>query len=237
MQILGPVRAAGIAGTPMKYKWNLEVSRAIRHPLDGEHPRLAKALGMVNLPAAFALVLANAEWVAWRFEGIIDIGDALARIEAGYAALADPRYADIPQPDEPFPAQLQDAYGPLKLARMLIPTACEYYRRRDPIVSAVALSMALLARHVCSNRVAFDKWLSAVLRNCHAHYPPSKPPSDEQGPLPRAFFEAPGHWDVAAGRALLAQFLAELDPAANPYLLSAQDLHGLGFQGTPYRLD
>lgn len=236
MQLLNAVRAAGISGAPMKYEWDLDVSREITYPLEEEHARLVYAFDMISERAAFALALANAEWVAGRFEGIIDISDALARIEAGYAAELDPRYVNLPEPAEPFPKKLQDAHGPLKLARMLISSSFGYYSRGEAAVNSEAMSMALLARHVCPKRKRFDAWLSGALRKLHVYFPDAQAPLSAQAPVPQVFFELDSDWDPVTVPQHLEAFLAGLDPTKNPYLVDAQQLKALGFRGTPYHL-
>jgi hypothetical protein len=237
MKIPTDIEAAEVAGKPLTYAWNLEVSRAIRHPLDTEHRRLANALSLLDEHACFALVLACAEWVAWRLSSIIDVDDALARIEAGYAALVDPRYAEIPLPKEPFPQVQRDAHGPLMLARILLSQALGYHAQGDRIVAAVTLSMALLARHVCPEPKAFDAWLSGALRRCHQFFPASASDVAKSPRIPPQFLDLTTTWDAGAATIAVQHFLASLDPAANPYLRSAQELRALGFAGTPYPRD
>ncbi|AET93675.1 hypothetical protein BYI23_D001650 (plasmid) [Burkholderia sp. YI23] len=224
MEILSVIRDAGIAGAPLQYEWDVEVSRSITYPLEEEHPRLARAFELISDRAALALAMASAEWVAQRFEGIIDIGDALRRIEAGYAAVIDPRLATLPTPDEPFPDELQDAHGPLKLARMIITTAFEYMKDGEGVVDE-SLSMALLARHVCPQRKKYDAWLSAVLKRAAKHYPyVEDEPPEHQSPVPREFFDLAPDWTPAHDTTELRAFLASLDPARNPYLIADEVL-------------
>ncbi|AQH03957.1 hypothetical protein A9R05_33845 (plasmid) [Burkholderia sp. KK1] len=225
MNLLNVIRHAGIAGAPLHYEWNIEVSRSITYPLEDEHPRLLRAFGLINDRAALALAMASAEWVAGRFEGIIDIGDAMARIEAGYAAVIDERLATLPKPSEPFPDDLQDAHGPLKLARMLISDTFGYFLKRSEGVVHASLSMALLARLVCPQPDAFDAWLSAALKRCHQHFPYVKgQPPEQQRPVPREFFDLAPDWTPAHATTELRAFLASLDPARNPYLIADEVL-------------
>ncbi|QSN64242.1 hypothetical protein [Caballeronia sp. M1242] len=234
MNILQPIRDAAIAGAPMTYEWDLFVSRSIHHPLFEEHPRLMKAFMKLSVRAAFALTLAQAEWVAWRFEGIVDISDILHRIEAGYAALVDPRYAVLPTPDEPFPDDLQNAHGPVMLARMLLTSGFEYYRQCDAMDRAQGISMALLARHVCPDNAKFDKWLSEACKRCHAQSPAMDVPLVQQPAVPRELFELADDWDPATASALQDAFVKGLDPDTNPYLVSVARLRQLGVMSTPY---
>jgi hypothetical protein len=182
------IAASGNPGAPIQYEWSVLVSRAMVYPLPDEHVRLTEAVWACNVRAGFAAALAIAEWTVWRYRGIIDLGDATARLEAGYLALVEPLRVQIPQPDEPFPQTLQNAHGPLKLARKLISKAFDYFRDGDSIVHAPAVSLALLARHVCPDRDAFEAWLGETLSRCNQAFPPSEDPLEAQPPVSRAFF-------------------------------------------------
>lgn len=224
MDMLAPIRQSGIAGTPVSYPWNMDISRAIRHPIPGDHERLANAWGLVDLRACFAAAMATAEWVAWRFQDIVDVGDTLNRIEAGYAAEVRLSFGSVPQPTEPFPSKLREVHGPLMLCRMLIADAYELYAQSDTVVSAVGVSLSLLARHVCLPEAPFDAWLESSMRTLHRSHP-SDIDAAGRPPVPRQLFAAPEDWDPARTHDALQSFLADLDPTRNPYLKA-----GVSFQ-------
>ena len=171
MQIPSHIDAAGVAGKSLTYTWNLDVSRAIRHPLDSEHLRLANALSLVDVHASFALVLASAECGSLGGFAASSTSTTRWRAGGGLRRPGQPHYAEIPLPKEPFPQDQQDAHGPLKLARILLSQAHGYYAQGDRIVAAVALSMVLLARHVCPQPKRLDAWLTGALRKCHQFFP------------------------------------------------------------------
>jgi len=227
------IRASGLCGAELDYEWDTDVSDDLLYPPEGQLPRLAQAYWQCDQRTGFALALATAEWTAWRFDGIVDIGDVLRRIEAGYAALIDARYADLPEPDEPFPETLQDAHGPLKLARMLISRAYAYHLQGDRSVHAVGFSLALLALHLYARVPALEGWLERTLRRCNALHPPTDVPLSSQRPVARSFFFAAADAPDSTP-ADLRGFLAELKPADNRYLRGADSMCALGFAGTPY---
>src|SRR5213593_3154076 len=218
--------AAAIIGTPLTHGWDAETATAIRHPLADEHLRLSQAFWRTNERAALALAMALAEWSVWRFEGLIDIADALARIEAGYAGVIDATYANIPQPERSKPTDMTNAYGPVNAARRLCGdaygdyTSAKHYRA----VNGWAFRMALLARHVVGNESALERWLSSCLRRCAEQYPEAGQSPIDQPPVPRAFFDPEFTWSGDAVRQSLNSFLAKLDPTKNPYLRRAEDM-------------
>jgi hypothetical protein len=224
------IRRLDIAGAPMHYPWDLDESDAIAYPRDDEHKRLRNAIWQCSLRCAFGVLLSTAEWVVWRFEGLVELSDPLLRIEAGYVALVAARYANLPEPPDDFPDDMQDAHGPLMLARMLIASGYAAYAANDKGVYENALSMALLARHVAPKRKPFDAWLSATLRRAHVRYPRLEEPIGDQQAIPRTFFfdESGREWSDAEVHEALAAELARLDPAANPFLRDVESLRAKG---------
>ena len=221
----------GIQHTPLNFLWDITVSRAMLYPLDDEHRSLQQAFYAVNPRAALALTMATGEWVAWRAQAAIDPADLLARLQAGYAAAIDLRYARVPEPDEPFPDTLQEWHGAVKLARMLVTQALGYAQRHSSTVSGSGVAMALLARHVCPDVPAFEKWLSMALRRAALQWPAKERNPDAWPPVWRhALFRDASVPDDVARQA----FLAELDPARNRYLRTAADMAADGFVGAPY---
>lgn len=221
MEMPKHIASTGIAGQPIQYLWGLDVSRAIRHPLDDEHVRLAEACRSLGGRGALALLLAVAQWVAWRYDGIIDARDAHLRIEAGFSGVLDHTTAVLPEPSEPFPKDQGKAHGPLKLARMLITEAWDTYRSKPAFVAESLLSMVLLARHVVADHPGFEEWLSATMRRTHALCPATDAPPPGQVALPPQFFaDAPA--DTHAQRAALWDaFLAGIERQGQPYLRQA----------------
>ena len=214
------ILASGACGAALDYEWDTDVSDDILYPAEDRLPRLAKAYWQCDQRTGYALALATAEWSVWRFDGVVDLGDALRRLEAGYAAVVDARYAVLPEPDEPFPETLQDAHGPLKLARMLISRAHAYHQQGDDSVHAVGYSLALLALHLYAQAPALEAWLERTLRRCHALHPPTGAPLAGQRPVARDFFFAAAD-APDTDPAELRAFLAGLDAARNPYLRAA----------------
>lgn len=230
------IKKTASVGIPPSYEWDITVSRAMLYLMDGEHASLVEAFWRMNPRAGLAAVMATAEWVAWRFHGWVDATDLLQRIEAGYAAVVDWRYADVAQPQEPFPSDDQHMHGPLKLARMLVAYALDYAKRGEPVVLSNGVSMALLARHVSPDAMAFDKWLSVTLRRCSLMHSAAKGDATTWSFVPRAWFYADQAVQGVSAEDQMGAFLAALKPAENPYLRTPESMRALGFVGEPYVL-
>lgn len=212
------IARAGIPGAPIDYAWSTDVSDGIVWASDEDDPALARAITPLSLRAGMALLAAAVEWVAWRYAGIVDITDALQRVEAGYAAAVDPARARLPMPDEPFPRDKGKAQGPLKLARMLLSWGFEALRRGDSEVLSRAFSAILLARHVVPDVVAFEAWLEDVLRRSDARFPRTPLPLDAQPSIAPSFFESGADSRESSLRDRMEEFVRGLS-SANPYLL------------------
>ena len=92
----------------------------------------------------------------------------------------------------------------------------------------------MLVEHIAGRHQAFDPWLAESLRRCHEHWPASEEPVEKEKPVPRELFEPSFVWSEDAVQEALQRFVQTLDPAANPYLRSADAMLADGFDGQPY---
>lgn len=210
------IHSAGVIGQPITYPWDTGESRKILWAAAEDYPSLAAAIMPISSRAGMALLAAVAEWVAWRYDGIIDISDALARIEATYVAAITPELVRMPMPDEPFPDDNGDAYGPLMLIRMLMSMGIDDARQDERVVLSRVFSAVLLARHVLSKPEVFERWLADVLRRANADYPATEVPPEQQPPIGPKFFLVGGE-EALVPSERGADGLA-LQAAANRYL-------------------
>jgi hypothetical protein len=212
---------AGIGGAPVSYTWNTSVSTALRYPDEDEHARLAHAFERVADTAALAMTMALAEWIAWRFQGMVDVTDLLARAQAGYVFATAGGPVLIPQPTEPFPKSQTKIHGPLMLARMTVADACHDFTEDPKTAAGWAFRMALLALHVQPDQAPLQRWLEAALRRTHAVAPDGSGQSAVP-PLPRAFFfGSPTVDDHAVLAAQARQDANEAQRDGNPYIVGA----------------
>jgi hypothetical protein len=213
--------AAGIGGAPISYTWNTSVADALRYPDEDEHARLAHAFEHVADAAALALTMALAEWIAWRFDGMVDVNDLLARAQAGFALAGSGARVSMARPDEPFPKTQTKVHGPLRLARMIVAFALHDFAEDPTTAAGWAFRMALLALHVQPDPAPLQRWLEAALRRTRAVAPDGGAASAVP-PLPRAFFF--GSPDVDDRALLAAHARQDADVAqrdGNPYIVGA----------------
>ena len=235
------LRSAGVAGAPVAYKWSENIAIDID---DTENVRLYKAIDAASFRAKMAIGAVLAEWAVWRFEGLVDIGDGLLRIEAAWAAVIDPEYVN----DLEFETTADDDLAPLVGAYQsalyyLGETAADYLGKNIYLAESVA-KQATLARHVVPDKKAFDAWVTPALRHLAAAFPRVTDYDERtelynasaEPPVPRAFFEAGyAHSDAACHQAL-SDYLASLSHQRNPYMRSPKEMAKHGFVGTAYRL-
>ena len=69
-----------------EYEWDTVYFNTFWAVTDEDNPRLANALQLISVKAAFAIGVACSEWVVARVVGQTDTTDALLRIEAAWAA-------------------------------------------------------------------------------------------------------------------------------------------------------
>lgn len=213
--------AARMAGEPIRYLWDSRVSDQIRWADDEGHPGLAQALAL-DARAALGVAAAAGAWVSWRMHGLIEVDEALQRVEAAWVAMLDPQAVRMLRPGEPFPKDNTKAHGPLKLARILLTQAVDAARAGEASqVRAVAMSMVLLARQVVPDPAVFEFWLSEVLRRARQRYP-----EGSTAAIAPVFFEPGFQGDEASLRAHRDDWLRGVSAADNPFL-DAQALAAL----------
>ncbi|MGY4828967.1 hypothetical protein ACVNIS_10355 [Sphaerotilaceae bacterium SBD11-9] len=219
---------------PPSYEWDNVLFNTFWSVNDEDNPRLASAIQMISVKAAFALAVVLCEWVIARVEGHTDTRDARLRTEAARAAAIDPRYAKLPPPP-PTPASEPAQFAsPLRLAMKIAAYAHDRFSGDGEIVYAGTQGLAMLVDHILEQKPEFTAWLSESLRRAHQHYPADDREAEDQPPVPQEFFE-PGHaWSPQAVDGALQGFLRSLDPATNPYLNTPQDMAAAGFSGVPY---
>ena len=246
---------ARIVDPRLAYAWDeWRVSRTYQ-PGDGALATQAAALchrGNVALCAAMA------EWVIWRYQGLVDLQPALDALEAAWAANVHTAYARY------FEVEDDDwrgvMLGPQRMALAIVGDLVWGRNQARPGVHAGWLSQ--LACHVLPTTEAFRAWQSACLQrllataSAPAPGPAGNPPGsalpdpadaghapmfDDEfdiGPwVPRELFDLARPWHPLQTRGLIEQFIAGLDPGRNPQLNQPDEMLAFGdFTGFPYRI-
>jgi len=223
-----------LSALPMDYTSDNATFNEFWSAHDESSPRLAAAINPINGRAAFALGVACTEWVLARVEGHTDTADAMLRIEAGWAAVADWRYANLPSPSPSPPSAPREYAAPLRLAMRLLSRAHELYSTGSVDVNSRAQALVMLVEHIAGRHAAFEPWVSESLRRCHEHFADTGVPMKEQPPVPRTLFEPNFVWRDGIAEESLAQLVRALDSTRNPYLRSPEEMLAAGFQGPPY---
>lgn len=236
----GYIETAGIIGAKITHKWNLEINADL---YEQSNSKLQNAIQKTHFKGKMAIAVALTEWTVWRLNKLIDIQDALHRIEAAWASVIDPAYTreveDMEKEDE------GPVDGPLNLAIGILDESYGKYSKVIATVGESVTACALVARHVCPNKKAFDTWLSASLKRMSelfpmdlSHYNRAAKTYDNsyEQPMPREVFNPEFQYDEKQSTTLLNNFLQSLDLTRNPYLNSAEKMIAMGFKGTPYKL-
>ena len=234
MELPKYIKALNLSAAPVDYTWDNDVSDIIWSVHDESSPRLAAAINPINGRAAFALGVSCSEWVVARVENHTDTMDALLRIEAGWAAIADWRYAKLPRPPANPPSAPQEFAGPLRLAMRLLSRAHQLLSAGSVDVNAKTQGLAMLVDHVAGRHPAFEPWLSESLRRCHDHYPDIGVPMEEDPLVPKEFFAPDFVWHDGIAQQSIEQLVLTLDPDRNHYLCPPEEMMAAGFKGSPY---
>jgi hypothetical protein len=228
-----------LADLPIDHEWTRVIANSFVANPGEDHPKLFAAIQLLNVKASFALCVACSEWVSARLQKHVDIIDALRRIEAGWAATLDWRYANLPKPVSPSSPDPDPVGEPFRLSLRLLSYAHDHYRKthlgtRNNGVRGMALRMALLIEHIGGRRSGFDKWLTASLRKARQQYAATDKPVEQEALVPREFFEPDFKWTVNAAHESQVRLVRTLNPAKNPYLRSREEMRADGFKAEPY---
>ena len=138
--------------------------------------------------AALALAAANAEWIAWRYEGRADNTTLLQFIEAVWAGVVDPAYVNLwttfSKPGANHPAS-----SALTRAGRLLYSVFWGARHLSSGCTREASYVAVLARHVLADKEVFERWLLAVISRIAPLYPGIGVPDRLGVPVPREAFD------------------------------------------------
>ncbi|PWY36407.1 hypothetical protein [Pseudomonas sp. RW409] len=234
MKIANYLLTAKVDELPIDYKWSVSIGNKFHGVTNDDNPKLGKALGQINEKASYGLVIACVEWVVARLSRHLDVSDALLRVEASWAAMIDPRYAQLSAPDAPDVDERFVLTGPLWSSLTMM---CDSFEESIQTSDGTGLfdssiSLVLLGQHVVGRSPLFKTWLPDTLQRLQQISPNRHQPLPNQAPVLRETFDPAGY--VAGSEdALRDAFLATLDPDRNPYLRPVDELNALGMT-TPY---
>jgi hypothetical protein len=218
------IKAAGIIGAPIQYRWDRAIGLKLYADKD-QNPRLYTAVDKVDFRAKMGIGMAITEWVVWRLSAQTDVTDALLRVEAGWATLARPHLAPKLRYKLTADHEADPVLRPLEQAFTNLGALAHRYATGDIYLAEIIVRQATLARHIAPSPPAYDQWLSELLRTAAA----ARPRGDEYDEDDEVFdyaHEAPVARDAfgsifdpaLASAAHQDAFLQTLDTAANPYL-------------------
>jgi hypothetical protein len=210
--------ALNLSALPVDYPWDNTVSNRFWAANDEDNPRLANALGLISVRAAWALGVACSEWVVARVDGHVDTADALLRIEAAWAAASDRRHASLPRPAPNPPSAPAEFAGPLRLAMRLLTNGLDLYQGAGTGVRSGTQALAMLVEHICGRHPAFSPWLSESLRRAHQYFPRIDVPVEQEPAVSKELYEPDFVWRDGMAQQSLDRFVSTLDPSRNPYL-------------------
>jgi len=224
----GYIQQAGVIDEPLDYVWDESVKEEIL--LD--QPRLMDRLSEITDRGGLAFCLASAEWILWKLSKKLPDSTPFQLLEAAWAGTIDWLYLKSFNPPEWLDDLPDPIAGTLDQALWLLKEALVAAREGEPPYDR-ASALSELAIRILKKPDSYKSWRRFVLRRLAQLYPARE---DQQlgEPVPREALDREFDFKPELARALLARFLASLDPARNPYLRSAKEMKAAGFKGTPY---
>jgi hypothetical protein len=230
------IEAAGVRGSKIEFQASLST---IDIMYETSVPLVDRALDQAPQRARLAFAAAVSEWIAWRLDGVSDVTDLLHFAEAMWVANVDYRYAKEISHDPPANTRGGEyvAYRTWEKLNALF-LLCPKGKGK----SRACVQLTLLARFVLpkSKHAALQGWIKFAIGERVSKFWQLKSSSDEskreQGsPLPREAFDPAVKFVPAKANDYLREFLASVDPGANPYLRKPAELKKLGIS-KPYTI-
>lgn len=219
---------------PIKYKYDKYINDKFfgPFPFADDEVIFREPLQNISNKATFGFVIACTEWITARLSNHVDTSDALLRIEAAWAAMIDPRYAVLFEPDEPDVDEKFIVTGPV-WASLTIMGDCLQGIEKDwrNVPFHTGISVGMLTSLVCDQYAPFKNWVEEILKRLPQHYPNMKQPIWDELPVPQEFYYP--NWKPGTEKDAFARFLSTLDPEKNSYLRSESRLKGEGITN-PY---
>jgi hypothetical protein len=219
-----------------------------RGPKDftGDAAPVLRAAMQMSLRARLVLCMGLYEWNVWRFDGLDTRVEPLQIAEAGWCAVADPRYLkfyELARHEWLGPIE-----GPLWCAAMwLQPAMSQGHRFPKEVFNAISF-LTRMALHVLPRHEGFQNWLGVILERFIRLFPetPEDPFQDvfdrhvgsRLGPyIGRNALNPVGPFVAEDGVRFLSHTLQQASASGNPFLASRADLRDAGFRGVPYVLE
>jgi hypothetical protein len=225
--------------TQLRYEWDeWRVNDVIRPAPDD----LLATLSPLRDEALVGLSIAEAEWIAWRYDTLSDDGNLLCFLEAAWAANLDLRYTTYFETDpDDWRGPIR---GPMNVALTVVMDAlfCKHERPEHAVNPCWLSSLAL---RVLPDARPFLSWRDFCIDRLLQHY--RKPPDTDTSlfdedppaplPVPPDVFDPAIKFRLQDAGAAMDRYLRDLDRSDNPFLSEPQEMVQLGFEGLPYRYD
>ncbi len=239
------IAATGICGEPVDFDWDEDDTLQY---YDRSSKQLSDRILPLSPRAQLALAAGIAEWVVWRLYGLADFDDVRQFVEAVWAGVADYRYViewTRPQNRELTGPVLEPQWIAARLLDEVLLTGM----RRAP-TRIETMNLAFLGQHVVKANHAYKTWLEEVTKRLAKLSPVSdytreyfktlRHTQEERqafewgAPVARAVMDTTSDYDDSRTAELIDAYLRQLDPSANRFLNTREQLLGAGFDGEPY---
>ena len=233
-----PIAVADVSDPTVRYEWDeWNVIDAYQPADSGLMARMAALSHRANV----AMCTAQAEWVVWRYERLSDDVTPHQVIEAMWASVIHTAYARYTEfNDDAWRGVVR---GPMRIALAIVIDLVWGVRTATPGENAAWLSN--LTERVLPAAGEFLQWREGCLRRLQQHFPEPVENQDivfsdeyDMGPwVPREAFDLTREFHPAQTRTYLERFLRTLDPSANPFLHTPEEMLAFpDFGDTPYVL-
>jgi hypothetical protein len=247
------IRKSGLYEAQVQYDWKDPWKCRF------EVPRLKNRISPIYGRGILALAAGFAEWVVWCFRRHKEDPIFLQFIEATWASVIDRRYMNHvskaygrvakkhftlgtnPITTNSLWKYKDDLCDPIRgPAFVAIHHLCEVADLTIPsrrIGSLEAVYLSNLAEQILGKATAFNNWRRTVIERLTKYHARESGLDNWMGsPVPREALDPDFDYKPEMADKLLSDFIENLDPSKNHFLLSPAELSEIGFEGKPYTL-
>lgn len=223
---------ANIRDPLIRYSW--DDWKDIEEVVGSIDDKVVEDIQCLSNRAKLALIIAAAEWIAYRLDKLADDALPFHAIESCWAQIIDKQYG---VQWDPFDREewVGPILGPIRFAMVLMIDNADLLWHGKDITYEAAIELKL-AEHIVTNTKSFLNWRNEVIARLKKLYPYKK--DDPLGDsVPREVFDIDVRFVASETNYLVNKYLSQLDPDDNDFLNSSKSMKDAGFEGTPYLFD